>query len=80
MTFYGFHWFTTLAYEVIIRRFDAVSYRLTIIRSLHNLWTKAIFLFADSDCKYTGNLRTTGKSLFAVYTICGQRRFSHSQI
>jgi len=36
--------------EVIIRRFDAVSYRLTIIRSLHNLWTKAIFLFADSDC------------------------------
>jgi len=32
----------------IIRRCDAVSYRLTIIRSLHNLWTKAIFLFADS--------------------------------
>ena len=101
--------------EVIIRRFDAVSYRLTIIGSLHNLWTKAIFLFADSDCTllvstlvicelranhysqssqsvdkrdflirrfslYTGNLRTTGKSLFAVYTICGQRRFSYSQI
>ena len=35
--------------EVIIRRFDAVYYRLTIIRSLLNLWTKAIFLFADSD-------------------------------
>jgi len=29
---------------------------------------------------YTGNLRTTGKSLFAVYTICGQRRFSYVRL
>jgi len=59
---------TAPCWNSIIRRFDAVFYRLTIIRSLHNLWTKAIFLFADSDrtVLYTGNLRTTGQSLFAV--------------
>jgi len=43
----GHHFRMLVDDVIIIRRVAVVSYKLTIIRSLHNLWTKAIFLFAD---------------------------------